>query len=662
MAYDPQTYNIPSSFAGWMEWAIESLKRWQLPQSVLSPVFNPQSIKQTNQNIKQTKKKTKVQFSNGAIMEFDGVPTEEDIAYFANTPEVVNWKPKSKQSPGYKEYVQYKMKEADKIVKERRAWVVSSIPQQLWNVASFITKASKYISPLGFLPWYRKQVDQASEYAQYLWEKGWEKIREGMLWSPEETKYTKQGEFVGEIAGSLIPWGILWKAAKGTIIASGLSNIPKVGGILPYVAGWATEGLTYDVMTTGEPWLGTAIGGAFPFLAPIAKSAWALTREVLWASTWTGWGVIWKAWEASTKWGKYLENFKKWLGSTAEDIVLEAREALDTVFSQRASEYTKALEKIKWSTKIYDLTPAKQEFVDLLNKFWVTRIEKWALDFSRSPWLQRYAWDVENMLNVMQNWWSKPWDLTLVWIDKLKQTIKQFYRWSQESRAFDKFVTELWNKIKSLWTDNSVYAKMLKDYEESSKFIKELQKWLSLWDKVQVDTAFRKLASVLRTNNEYRKELLKALDEASGGFLSSKIAGQQMSELLPRGLARPLSWILGGWATIIWWVSLLKLLPAAIFTSPRAVQALLRAIWLPLRLIRPLFEAISKHSWSLWEQFKKQKKWPPEPLMPWLNWATTTSPSPSGQSVIPIKSEILPKKQVEFPWKKVNTPIIPKKK
>lgn len=54
-------------------------------------------------------------------MEFDGVPTEEDIAYFANTPEVVNWKPKSKQSPGYKEYVQYKKKEADKIVKERRA-------------------------------------------------------------------------------------------------------------------------------------------------------------------------------------------------------------------------------------------------------------------------------------------------------------------------------------------------------------------------------------------------------------------------------------------------------------------------------------------------------------------------------------------------------------
>lgn len=461
--------------------------------------------------------------------------------------------------------------------------IISSIPSQLGNIAKFGTDVWNALLPWQPLAWLGQRAQQLG--------KQWQEAVQGAYGSRPDSNYTKVGEFAGEMAGGTLLGGWLVKWA---------SMIPKAQQVatkLPFitkVAKWATEGLWFDVASQGEVGLGTAIGAGIPFISPVARWLWAITREALGASTGTGGVVISKAWEASVKWGKQLDEFKKGLGTSADDIVSEARDALWVVFNDRRSAYEKSIASLKWATKQYDIKPVRDSFDDLLNKFWVLKDSKWNLDFSRSPALWRFKNDILEMQKVIKWWGKKEWDTTLLWVDKLKQTLDQFSRNTAESKTLDSFVTTLRNKAKTLGTDNPEYAKMLNDYSESTNLIKELQKWLSLWEKASTDTAFRKLSGALRTNNEFRKSLVSALDEASGWFLSSKIAGQQMSELLPRWIARQLT----STGTLIWtWalgLAVVKLIPALVLTSPRAVQFLMRAAWVPARNIWPLLKAIEK--------------------------------------------------------------------
>jgi hypothetical protein len=118
---------------------------------------------------------------------------------------------------------------------------------------------------------------------------------------------------------------------------------------------------------------------------------------------------------------------------------------------------------------------------------------------------------------------------------------------------------------------------MLKDFESSTKDIKEIQKALSLGDKASVDTAFRKLSTVLRTNNEVRRQAVEQLNELTGGMLIPKIAGQQLSELLPRGLSRIVT--TGGTGIgLATGAGIISMLKVAIFTSPRLVGELLNIL------------------------------------------------------------------------------------
>ncbi len=82
----------------------------------------------------------------------------------------------------------------------------------------------------------------------------------------------------------------------------------------------------------------------------------------------------------------------------------------------------------------------------------------------------------------------------------------------------------------------------MKGYEEASGVIKEIEKTLSLNPKASVDTALRKLQSVLRdnvnTNYGRRAELVDFLTRAGAPHLMEKLAGQSLSSVSPRGLSR----------------------------------------------------------------------------------------------------------------------------
>lgn len=60
-----------------MQGALESIKRGQLPQSVKSPVVNPQEVKQAS--LPKKKPEWKVQIDDGSTIVFDSEPTQQDI-------------------------------------------------------------------------------------------------------------------------------------------------------------------------------------------------------------------------------------------------------------------------------------------------------------------------------------------------------------------------------------------------------------------------------------------------------------------------------------------------------------------------------------------------------------------------------------------------------
>lgn len=420
--------------------------------------------------------------------------------------------------------------------------------------------------------------------------------------APVDNGLRKLGS-AAEVASYAFPYGTVAKGA--TAVAKPLLG-KTLGKLAGNVASGVAGGYGVDVganlasgKTGGEalkPGVGTALGGAIPGVPAVLGAGARAVGESLGVSTGTGYGVIKEALQASSAGGERAKAFTEALrGRTAPDkIVEEARSALSDVVKNRSKAYTEGLDTLKTSTKQFDTTPVAEKFNSLLEDSGVSFSKKGVPDFSRSPGLGRYERDLTQMSKVIADWGKKKGDLTITGIDKLKQTIDEFRYGTQDARRFDRFVTALRNETKALGKNEPGYLKMVSGYEESTGLIKEIARGLSLGNASQTDTAFRKLSSVLRTNNEFRKELIDELNKASGGYLTSSIAGQQLSEALPRGLARQIEGFgaLGAVATggkpVI-----LTLLKLAAFGSPRIVGEMVNALGISKRVFMQLIDRIA---------------------------------------------------------------------
>lgn len=131
---------------------------------------------------------------------------------------------------------------------------------------------------------------------------------------------------------------------------------------------------------------------------------------------------------------------------------------------------------------------------------------------------------------------------------------------------------DVYNSIRSEITKQAPeYAKTMKDYSAASDQIKEIERALSLGQKSSVDTAMRKLQSLMRnnvnTNYGNRQALAKQLEEVGGRQLLPALAGQTLNSLVPRGLQGLGTTGLAGYG-VLGNPSALALIPA---TMPRLV-------------------------------------------------------------------------------------------
>ena len=418
------------------------------------------------------------------------------------------------------------------------------------------------------------------------------------------TKKAAAGEAL-EVASYLFPFG---KAAKGAGAVAKALKVPaaaKVGQVAAGAAGGYLADFGFrlqDGLDTEEaaiPGLATAIGAAIPMVGPVKRAITRTLGESVGATTGTGYGVIKSAYEATSAGGEksraFLDSMRGKI--SPEKIVSDAKTALGVIASNRREAYQQQLKVIAGDTTKYDIKPIINEVSDQLKKFNVGISKDGVLDFSRSTirFDKPSQKEVETIVREMEKFGLRKGDRTAIGIDNLKRALGDLYSESSNVRAFTAAVGK---KARSILSQVKGYDDLAKNYGEQTGLIKEISKSLSLGDKASVDTAFRKLSSALRTNNEFRRQLVQELDDASGGFLSSEIAGQQLSEFLPRGLIRPVGAV-GGVGALAGGTALLPLLKLAAVTSPRIVGEVLAGLGMSRRMVNGLCQALESATGKL---------------------------------------------------------------
>jgi len=128
---------------------------------------------------------------------------------------------------------------------------------------------------------------------------------------------------------------------------------------------------------------------------------------------------------------------------------------------------------------------------------------------------------------------------------------------------------------------------------EDADFLDELEISLSTGNKKSVDTAFRRLTTSLKTNNEQRKRLLEQLDEATGGTLIGQVAGQQLSETLPRGIIRQILLAFAGVSVASGQVAAAPgVITSLLLVSPRVAGEFARALGITGRKLTVFLESL----------------------------------------------------------------------
>jgi len=419
--------------------------------------------------------------------------------------------------------------------------------------------------------------------------------------SQQQTAQSVQGPNAGQLVGDVgrvaLNFAPIGRVSKGLTLGGEAIGLGKLAKPLANIGTGAGVGYGADVTTKAAegvenpftPGAGTGIGAGISALPYVGKGLAKIGAEVLGVSTGTGAGTLKQFTSSIAKGGEEAQIARDALRGNinSQDIVDEARTAFGQIIKNRSDEYASQLSKLKTKTNTIDHAPIIEKFNKQLEDFGVFFNQDGTPNFSRSPGLGRYEKDLAGLSKTLSEWGTKAGDSTIAGIDKLKQVIDDFRIGSADSKKFDTFVTSLRSEAKNIirkdlikskdLTTLNTYEKMLGDYEKSTKEIKEIQKALSLGDKASMDTAFRKLSTVLRTNNEIRKQAIDQLNEITGGKLLSKIAGQQLSEALPRGLTRVLGGV-GAGAGLLSGVGIISMLKLAIFTSPRLVGEILNVL------------------------------------------------------------------------------------
>lgn len=318
---------------------------------------------------------------------------------------------------------------------------------------------------------------------------------------------------------------------------------------------------------------GTQLERAAQVTDPVAiasrglEAAGAATAPVLGVTTGTGTRAVEEAFRAGRAGGETADVFRAQMRAPDPEAVIgPAKQALENIRNDRNRQYRSGMVDIKNDKTVLDFGKVDQTLADIRDR-----------GFFKGKQIDRSAADTWRQIDeLVQEWKSaNPAEFhTPEGLDALKKAIGDVRDTLPFGTPARNVANNVYGAVRQQINDQAPgYAKVMKDYEEASSLINEIEGTLSLGKKASADQSLRKLQSILR-NNAYtaygaRVSLGEQLAQRGAPNLFPQLAGMAMEPVAPRGLvgqgtaaALTTSALTGGGVP--------SLLPLAL-TSPRAV-------------------------------------------------------------------------------------------
>lgn len=279
------------------------------------------------------------------------------------------------------------------------------------------------------------------------------------------------------------------------------------------------------------------INNAVRATAAVGKGAGKAGASLLGVTTGVGTKPIEEAARAGFEGGQAGEAFRANMRGDVpiEDVVDEAKRGLQAIKDERQKAYNADMANLAQDTTVLDFNKVESAWNNARNTGSYKGI-------SLKP---STAAAVREIDDVMAQWKGlPPADFhTPIGFDALKQRLNDVVEGATPGSAAQKVATQAYNIVKSQITAQAPeYAKTMAAYSKASDLVREMEKTLSLNRSASVDTQLRKLQSVMRdgvsTNYGARAKLAQVLVDNGASNLLSKLAGQSMAAVAPRGIAR----------------------------------------------------------------------------------------------------------------------------
>jgi hypothetical protein len=258
--------------------------------------------------------------------------------------------------------------------------------------------------------------------------------------------------------------------------------------------------------------------------------------NVLGLTTGAGKESITKAFEAGQRGGEAAEQFRANISGRADptEVLSLAKANLDEMNRLKQTEYRSGMVNIKKDKTVLDFADIDKALENAFNRVTYKGQVKNAKAAERITEVQQ---DVAQWKALDPNEFHTPEGL-----DALKQKIGD----TLESVPFEQktaraSIGEIYNSVKSsIQKQAPTYANTMREYSVASEQIREIERALSLGKGASVDTAMRKLQSLMRnnvqTNYGSRTKLAQQLEKVGGQEFMPGLAGQALSSVTPRGL------------------------------------------------------------------------------------------------------------------------------
>lgn len=272
---------------------------------------------------------------------------------------------------------------------------------------------------------------------------------------------------------------------------------------------------------------GPAIGGA------LKKGAGTIASEVAGVTTGAGGESLKLAYLAGkNKDPVFISNMRGEV--PVEQVLQEAKDGLHTMQDSMADSYRTA--KSGWAA---DQTPLDFKPIDQA----FNKLESSLKQNGHSLVGKAEQAKIQEVRETLDEWRDDPSSHTTLGLDALKRRIDAIYPEGFTQKQAQRVITGTRNAVKDTIVKQAPeYAKAMADYEKQMGVIRDIEKSLSLGDKVAKDTAIRKLQSLMRNNVQtgygQRMALADTLESEGGVNLRPALAGQALNQVAPRGLAR----------------------------------------------------------------------------------------------------------------------------